>query len=142
MRRRGPHGREIETEVKLNVYDLSPANDFLRPVALGVYHSGVEVFGSEHTFAGGAGVFHHTPLTPPGFEAEPAAGGGAAAQGQGPIAPVFREQIVLGKTTKSQHEIEDITRKLHDRYEGERNGRGRGGRGGGGVGGEGRRPSP
>lgn len=40
--------------VLLNVYDLHPANDWVYPLGLGAYHSGIEVFGEEWTFASGA----------------------------------------------------------------------------------------
>ena len=54
------------TKVLLNVYDLSPANDFLYSAGLGLHHSGVEVSGSEYSFASGAGVFESTPREAPG----------------------------------------------------------------------------
>ncbi|CAN0178973.1 unnamed protein product, partial [Hapterophycus canaliculatus] len=38
--------------VTLNVYDLSPVNEFGHPIGLGVFHSGLEVDGREYTFAG------------------------------------------------------------------------------------------
>lgn len=45
------------TKVILNVYDLSPANDCLYPVGCGLHHTGVEISGTEYSFASGAGVF-------------------------------------------------------------------------------------
>ena len=54
------------TKVFLNVYDLSPANDYLCAVGLGLHHSGIEVSGSEYSFASGAGVFQATPRDAPG----------------------------------------------------------------------------
>lgn len=48
-------------QVKLNVYDLSPVNEFGHAVGLGVFHSGLEVDGREYTFAGGGGIFDHDP---------------------------------------------------------------------------------
>lgn len=56
----GNHGgsrTRMGTKVYLNIYDLSPANDYLYPIGFGLHHSGVEVMGSEYTFASGAGVF-------------------------------------------------------------------------------------
>lgn len=47
--------------MKLNVYDLSPVNEFGHPIGLGVFHSGLEVDGREYTFAGGGGIFDHDP---------------------------------------------------------------------------------
>lgn len=54
------------TKILLNVYDLSPANDYLYPIGFGLHHSGVEVSGSEYSFASGAGVFESTPRDAPG----------------------------------------------------------------------------
>ena len=45
----------------LNVYDLSPINEFGHPIGLGVFHSGLEVGGREYSFAGGGGIFDHDP---------------------------------------------------------------------------------
>lgn len=45
----------------LNVYDLSPVNDWGHPVGLGVFHSGIQVDDREYTFAGGGGIFNHDP---------------------------------------------------------------------------------
>ena len=50
------------TKVVLNVYDLGPTNEYLYPWGLGTYHSGLQVFGQEYTFAGGSGVFFHEVL--------------------------------------------------------------------------------
>lgn len=54
------------TKVFLNVYDLTPANDCLYPAGFGVHHTGVEVMGSEYSFASGGGVFESTPKEAPG----------------------------------------------------------------------------
>eukprot|EP01083_Nonionella_stella_P205114 747243_1 len=54
------------TKVYLNVYDLSPANDYLHPIGFGLHHSGVEILGTEYTFASGAGIFNHSPQDAPG----------------------------------------------------------------------------
>ena len=39
--------------VLLNIYDLSPVNQYLRFVGLGFYHSAVEIDGNEISFGGG-----------------------------------------------------------------------------------------
>lgn len=44
----------------LQVYDLSPANDYLCTLGLGAHHSGVEINGREYTFSD-SGVFDSTP---------------------------------------------------------------------------------
>lgn len=45
----------------MNVYDLSPANEFLWPVGFGLHHSGVEIMGTEYSFASGGGIFECSP---------------------------------------------------------------------------------
>ena len=39
--------------VLLNVYDLNPLNKYMRMIGLGMYHSAIEVDGSEISFGGG-----------------------------------------------------------------------------------------
>ena len=50
----------------LNVYDLSPANDYLFQVGLGLHHSGVEISGREYSFGSGGGIFESPPKVAPG----------------------------------------------------------------------------
>lgn len=52
--------------VLLNVYDLSPVNDYLYAMGLGLHHSGVEILGKEYSFASGGGVFDSSPKDAPG----------------------------------------------------------------------------
>jgi len=47
--------------VILNVYDLSPANDCLHTIGFGLHHSGVEILGTEYSFASGGGIFESRP---------------------------------------------------------------------------------
>ena len=54
----------VGQKVTLHIYDLSPANDYIQPFGLGLYHSGLVIGGSEYTFAGGAGIFDHTRDSP------------------------------------------------------------------------------
>lgn len=84
------------TKVLLNVYDLSPANDMLYPIGFGLHHSGVEILGSEYSFASGAGVFENTPKEAPGA--------------------LYRETIELGAFDGGQAELklalEDVKRNF------------------------------
>ena len=64
-------------DVILHVYDLHDCNSWLRGVALGVYHTGVEVGGKEYSFSE-QGIVKCDPKRAP----KPA---------------VFRESIVLGE---------------------------------------------
>lgn len=60
-------GMGQKTNVLLNLYDLSPANDFLFQVGLGLHHSGLEIAGREYSFgSGGSGIFEHEPKNAPG----------------------------------------------------------------------------
>jgi hypothetical protein len=56
-----PRLSELPTLLNRSVYDLNEANDYLQPAGLGFYHSGVQVGSSEYTFAGGSGIFSHSP---------------------------------------------------------------------------------
>ena len=59
MHSRGPVRHQ--EEVVLNVYDLSQKwNGWLGPAGIGLYHSGVQIYGTEYTFGNG-GVMTHTP---------------------------------------------------------------------------------
>lgn len=73
------------TKVHLNVYDLSPANDVLYTLGMGLHHSGVEIMGSEFSFASEAGVFTATPKEAPGAR--------------------FRESIFLGTFEGGQAQL-------------------------------------
>ena len=55
-----------KTKVLLNVYDLSPANDYLVPVGFGLHHCGVEIMGREYSFGSGSGIFEGPPGEAPG----------------------------------------------------------------------------
>jgi deubiquitinase DESI2 len=80
----------------LNLYDLSPANDYLYPVGFGLHHSGVEVLGSEYSFASNAGVFEATPKEAPGAK--------------------FRDQILMGVMDGGQMELKKALDDLRDAF--------------------------
>jgi deubiquitinase DESI2 len=80
----------------LNLYDLSPANDFLYPVGFGFHHSGVEVLGSEYSFASNAGVFESTPKEAPGAK--------------------FRGQILMGVMDGGQMELKKALDELRNAF--------------------------
>jgi hypothetical protein len=62
--------------VYLNVYDLSDQNQYLYWAGVGVYHTGVEVYGIEYAYGGHdydvSGVFATNPRAAPGAGAWPA----------------------------------------------------------------------
>jgi len=84
------------TKVFLNVYDLSPANDVLYNIGFGLHHSGVEILGTEYSFASGAGI----------FEDRPKEAGGAK----------FRESIELGAFEGGQAEARTIIGDLRSDF--------------------------
>nr|XP_009386047.1 PREDICTED: deSI-like protein At4g17486 isoform X2 [Musa acuminata subsp. malaccensis] len=89
------------THVYLNVYDLTPVNNYLYWFGLGVFHSGIEVHGMEYGFGAHdyptSGVFEVEPKSCPGF--------------------IFRRSVWLGTTDMSHSEfrlfIEDVAGKYH-----------------------------
>lgn len=86
--------RRSQTQLYLNVYDLAPANDFLHPVGLGLYHTGVEILGVEYTFASEGGVFYHTPRAVP--------------------QATFREQICMGSFDGGKVDVQEAINALGD----------------------------
>lgn len=54
------------TKVLLNVYDLSPANDYLFPIGMGLHHTGVEVAGREYSYGSQGGIYEGPPKQAPG----------------------------------------------------------------------------
>ena len=87
------------TKVFLNVYDLSPSNEYLYPIGLGLHHSGVEILGSEYSFASGAGIFDGTPKQAPGA--------------------LFREQVYMGAYDGGQVELRRALDELRSTFGGE-----------------------
>jgi deubiquitinase DESI2 len=89
----GSGGRtRMSIKVVLNVYDLSPMNDILYPVGFGLHHSGVEIMGTEFSFASGAGVFEGQPKDVPNAK--------------------FREQIEMGLYDGTMAQINSIIQEL------------------------------
>eukprot|EP01080_Neovahlkampfia_damariscottae_P005332 gene5332-9141_t len=84
------------TKIYVNVYDLSN-NDFLYPMGLGFYHSGLQIEETEYSFSQ-QGVFGSEPKNAP-----PA---------------VFRESILLGHTNYNYREIESIVDSMKDKFPG------------------------
>ncbi|KAG9146352.1 hypothetical protein Leryth_027522 [Lithospermum erythrorhizon] len=60
-----------ETQVVLNVYDLTPMNNYTVWLGFGIFHSGIEVHGMEYGFGAHdfpiSGVFEVEPKTCPDF---------------------------------------------------------------------------
>jgi len=84
------------TKVILNVYDLSPINDTLYAIGFGLHHSGVEILGSEYSFAGGGGIFESSPKEAPGAK--------------------FRESIDMGTFEGGASEVRMAIADLRDDF--------------------------
>lgn len=84
------------TKVFLNVYDLTPANDYLYPIGFGLHHSGVEILGSEYSFASGGGIFDSTPKQAAGAR--------------------FRATIEMGAYDGGQAELQRAISELRDSF--------------------------
>lgn len=87
--------------VYLNVYDLTTVNKYIYWLGVGVFHSGIEVYGAEYAFGAhecpSSGVFEVEPKSCPGF--------------------TYRRSVLLGTTnltpSEFMHFIEDLSEKYH-----------------------------
>ncbi|KAK9274991.1 hypothetical protein L1049_022248 [Liquidambar formosana] len=87
----------------LNVYDLTPINNYLYWFGLGIFHSGIEVHGLEYGFGAHeyptSGVFEVEPRSCPGF--------------------IFRRSVLLGSTDMSRSEFRSFMEHLSGKYHGD-----------------------
>lgn len=87
----------------LNVYDLTPINNYLYWFGLGIFHSGIEVHGLEYGFGAheysSSGVFEVEPKSCPGF--------------------IFRRSVLLGSTDMSRSEFRSFMEHLSAKYHGD-----------------------
>lgn len=90
------------TPVLLNVYDLTPVNDYLYWLGFGVFHSGIEVHGMEYGFGAhdfsSSGVFEVQSKCCPGF--------------------VYRKTVWLGTTDMSREDFRSFIERLAGKYHG------------------------
>lgn len=116
--------------VTLNVYDLTPQNDWTYWVGVGVFHTGVEVYGIEYAYGGHdydvSGVFATNPREAPG------AGGCTLCShafrpgsqthlpDQQPCMPAvhFRESIPMGDTDKTPAQVQQLIAQMGYQYRG------------------------
>ncbi|KNA24907.1 hypothetical protein SOVF_011310 isoform A [Spinacia oleracea] len=96
-------GEKELTALYLNIYDLTPVNDYLYWFGLGIFHSGIEVHGMEYGFGAheypSSGVFEVEPRSCPGF--------------------IFRKAIPLGSTDMSRAEFRSFMQHLASKYHGD-----------------------
>ncbi|XP_056693069.1 deSI-like protein At4g17486 isoform X2 [Spinacia oleracea] len=94
---------EIETDVVMNVYDLTPLNQYTYWFGFGIFHSGIEVHGMEYGFGAhdfpASGVFEVDPRSCPGF--------------------IYRCSIPLGRTSMSQSEFRSFIERVASEYHGD-----------------------
>ncbi|KAJ4712686.1 DeSI-like protein [Melia azedarach] len=87
----------------LNVYDLTPVNNYLYWFGLGIFHSGIEAHGLEYGFGAHeyptSGVFEVEPRSCPGF--------------------IFRRSVLLGSTNLSRAEFRSFMEHLSGKYHGD-----------------------
>ncbi|KAI3445291.1 hypothetical protein Pfo_001956 [Paulownia fortunei] len=87
----------------LNIYDLTPINNYLYWFGCGIYHSGIEAHGLEYGFGAHeyptSGVFEVEPRSCPGF--------------------IFRRTIILGSTVMSRSEFRSFMEHLSNKYHGD-----------------------
>lgn len=98
--------------VLLNVYDMYKLNDYTGNLGLGIFHSGVEVYGVEYGYAG------HQGLTTGIFEMEPRnleiLEEYFNMRGQ----LKFKQVIHIGDTDLSREEVERLKYKLGRKFRG------------------------
>ncbi|TYI79415.1 hypothetical protein E1A91_D05G020600v1 [Gossypium mustelinum] len=91
------------TNVILNVYDLTPINNYSYWVGFGIFHSGIEVHGKEYGFGAHdfpfSGVFEVEPKSCPGF--------------------IYRCSILLGCINMSFSEFRALIESVASEYHGD-----------------------
>ncbi|KAJ4956999.1 hypothetical protein NE237_013782 [Protea cynaroides] len=102
-KREQSNGGDNRTQLYLNVYDLTPINNYLYWFGLGIYHSGIEAHGMEYAFGAHdyptSGVFEVEPRCCPGF--------------------VYRRSVLLGSTEMSSSEFRLFMEHLAGKYHGD-----------------------
>lgn len=96
------------TPVKLNIYDMYWLNEYASNIGVGVFHSGIEVYGVEYAYGGHpfsfSGIFENTPCD-------------ANELGE---QFTFRESISLGETDFAGLEVRKMVQLLGQEYRGDR----------------------
>ncbi|KDP32364.1 hypothetical protein JCGZ_13289 [Jatropha curcas] len=92
-----------ETQVILNVYDLTPVNNYTYWFGFGIFHTGIEVHGKEYGFGAHdfpvSGVFEVEPRSCPGY--------------------IYRSSITLGKINMPPTEFRTFIETVASEYHGD-----------------------
>ncbi|TKY73209.1 DeSI protein [Spatholobus suberectus] len=99
----GEKNNNNNTLVVLNVYDLTPLNNYLYWFGLGIFHSGIEVHGKEYGFGAhdfpASGVFEVEPRKCPGF--------------------IYRCSVTLGQVNLHPSEFRAFIESIANEYHGD-----------------------
>ncbi|XP_014247995.1 desumoylating isopeptidase 2 isoform X2 [Cimex lectularius] len=90
----------------LNVYDMYWTNDYTTSIGLGVYHSGVEVYGQEYTYGG------HPHSFPGIFPISPRKASELGDQYK------FRQSVLIGYTDFTESDVKRIIDELGKEFRG------------------------
>ncbi|CAJ0582284.1 unnamed protein product, partial [Mesorhabditis spiculigera] len=94
--------------VRLNVYDMYWLNEYASNVGVGIFHSGIEVYGVEYAYGGHpftfSGVFENQPQD-------------AEELGEN---FKFRESIIIGETDFSPVEVRTLIKEIGKEYRGDK----------------------
>lgn len=90
-------------QLYLNVYDLTPLNNYMYWFGVGIFHSGIEAHGVEYAFGAhdysSSGVFEVEPKSCPGF--------------------IFRRSVSLGTLNMSPFEFRQFVEHMAGSYNGD-----------------------
>ncbi|KAF3788717.1 DeSI-like protein [Nymphaea thermarum] len=90
-------------QLVLNVYDLTPINNYMCWFGVGIYHSGIEAYGMEYGFGAHdyptSGVFQVEPKCCPGY--------------------IYRCTIPLGNINMTQSEVQTFMEHMASKYHGD-----------------------